>query len=126
MNKKNTVSLSASTSVKALTYAQALDYVLTNVDLPENVADKLDALYNKYSAKPTGERKLTKAQKETALLTEKVYECMEVNRLYSCKELADHWEVSVPKMSAMLKKLVDADRLTKAVEKGKSYFSKGE
>lgn len=70
----------------------------------------------------------TKAQKENEALVEVVYEALvRVGRPVTVTELqgADEavGEMSNQKVSALLKKLVDAERVNKVVDKKKSYFS---
>lgn len=70
----------------------------------------------------------TKTQKENEALVERVFEALEtVGKAVTITELqtevAEMSEYSNQKLSAMLKKLVDCGRVTKTVDKKKSYFS---
>lgn len=80
-------------------------------------------------AKKAGKSTPTKAQKENVELVEKVYNALViVGRPVTATELLAEMEpiegvTSNQKLSALLKKLVDGNRVTKTVEKKKSYFS---
>ena len=70
----------------------------------------------------------TKTQKENEVLVEKVYEALvAIGRPVAVDELRNTDEnmavFSNQKLSALLKKLVDAGRVIKTVDKKKSYFS---
>ena len=70
----------------------------------------------------------TKTQKENEVLMKRVFEALEtVGKAVTITELqtevAEMSEYSNQKLSAMLKKLVDCGRVTKTVDKKKSYFS---
>lgn len=69
----------------------------------------------------------TKAQKENEVIVEKVYEALvriakpvTVSELQADAEMAEY---SNQKLSALLKKLVDTNRVVKTQDKKKSYFS---
>lgn len=69
---------------------------------------------------------LTKTQKENLELVEVVFNALaEVGKPVTVTELltASGLEMSNQKLSALLKKLVDATRVVKVTEKGKSLFS---
>lgn len=71
---------------------------------------------------------LTKVQKENLELVEVIYDTLvELAKAATITEIQDAEvrlsELSNQKMSALLKKLVDSNRIVKVVEKGKSYFS---
>lgn len=71
----------------------------------------------------TGEKKLTKTQQENEAFAEKVAEFIcEGGEKFRCGDIAEHFEVSGQKMNAILKKLVDAGRIAKTVEKKVSFF----
>ena len=71
---------------------------------------------------------LTKTQKENLELVEVIYNILvDVAKAVTIAEIqeanATLAELSNQKVSALLKKLVDAERVVKVVEKGKAYFS---
>lgn len=79
-------------------------------------------------AKKSGKTGKTKVQKENEVLIEQVFdELVTMNKPMTVTELQGASEFlaqfSNQKLSALLKKLVDAERIDKAVEGKKSYFS---
>ena len=79
----------------------------------------------------TGERKPTAKQVQNAEVADKVYEQMEPNRLYTVSEMvkvlpifAEMDECSASYANAIVKKLKDAGRVTRSVDKGRAYFCK--
>ena len=90
------------------------------VELTEFLDRQIELLSRKTSVK-------TKTQKENEVLVEKVYEALAtvenpvtVTELQAVEGMGDF---SNQKLSALLKKLVDAGRITKTTDKKKSYFS---
>ena len=90
------------------------------VELIEFLDRQIELLSRKTSVK-------TKTQKENEVLIEKVYEALAtvenpvtVTELQAVEGMGDF---SNQKLSALLKKLVDAGRITKTTDKKKSYFS---
>lgn len=76
------------------------------------------------------ERKKTAAQKENEVLVEVVYEALkEVEKAVTVAEFLKNDKIaeagikSSQKLSALLKKLYDAHRINKYIDKRKSYFS---
>lgn len=79
-------------------------------------------------AKKSSKSGQTKTQKENEVLIEKVFNALvEVGSAVTITELqsanAEMGEFSNQKLSALMKKLVDAERVVKTVDKKKSYFS---
>jgi len=71
---------------------------------------------------------LTKTQKENLELVEKIYTALvEIARPATIADLqelnSEIGDLSNQKVSALLKKLVDSERVVKVTEKGKAYFS---
>lgn len=99
-----------------ITYSEALNFVLTNCELPAEISERLEAakatLDKRAENGKNRERKLSPSQQkeQDALMAFRnaVYEVIkaEPNRLWSCSELADTFNVSVPKLSAAMKYLV--------------------
>lgn len=118
-----------------MTYVDALNTVLDalNVvsldDLPEKIYPAIervtalrDSIAKRNSKNADKPRKPSKAQVANAEFAEQVFAELDGTPV-TCKEMAERFEVSPQKMSAALKKLVDAGRVSKTVEKGKSYFA---
>ena len=122
---------------KKITYAQALNTVLSNenIVLASDVREKLEALLASVSKK-SGEKKDTAQQVENAEMVERIYQEMEADRTYSIAELlkelpvvadfnAKHEnEMSVQRMANLLKTLVDGGKVIKTTEKRRVYYTK--
>ena len=122
---------------KKITYAQALNTVLSNenIVLASDVREKLEALLASVSKK-SGEKKDTAQQVENAEMVERIYQEMEANRTYSIAELlkelpvvadfnAKHeQDMSVQRMANLLKTLVDGGKVIKTTEKRRVYYAK--
>lgn len=122
---------------KKITYAQALNTVLSNenIVLASDVREKLEALLASVSKK-SGEKKDTAQQVENAKMVERIYQEMKANRTYSIAELlkelpvvadfnAKHeQDMSVQRMANLLKTLVDGGRVIKTTEKRRIYYTK--
>ena len=123
---------------KKITYAQALNTVLSNenIVLASDVREKLEALLASVSKK-SGEKKDTAQQVENAEMVERIYQEMEADRTYSIAELlkelpvvadfnAKHEnDMSVQRMANLLKTLVDGGKVIKTTEKRRVYYTKG-
>lgn len=122
---------------KKITYAQALNTVLSNenIVLASDVREKLEALLASVSKK-SGEKKDTAQQVENAEMVERIYQEMAAGRTYSIAELlkelpvvadfnAKHEnEMSVQRMANLLKTLVDGGKVIKTTEKRRVYYTK--
>ena len=122
---------------KKITYAQALNTVLSNenIVLASDVREKLEALLASVSKK-SGEKKDTAQQVENAEMVERIYQEMEADRTYSIAELlkelpvvadfnAKHEnDMSVQRMANLLKTPVDGGKVIKTSEKRRVYYTK--
>ena len=122
---------------KKITYAQALNTVLSNknIVLASDVREKLEALLASVSKK-SSEKKDTAQQVENAEMVERIYQEMEADRTYSIAELlkelpvvadfnAKHEnDMSVQRMANLLKTLVDGGKVIKTTEKRRVYYTK--
>ena len=122
---------------KKITYAQALNTVLSNenIVLASDVREKLEALLASVSKK-SGEKKDTAQQVENATMVERIYQEMVAGRTYSIAELlkelpvvadfnAKHEnDMSVQRMANLLKTLVDGGKVIKTTEKRRVYYTK--
>ena len=115
---------------KKMTIAEQL---LSIADNPKyNLSDEDKAFLveraDKASRKTNGERKPTPKQVENAKVAEAVYEAMEPNRAYTVSEMIKvipaFEGVSASYANAIVKKLKDAGRVTRAEIKGRAYFTK--
>jgi len=99
-----------------LTYTAALESVLDGFELTDEVREKLEALkasLEKRNAK-SGTRKPTKTQRENAELKVKLADFVTGTDGVRAKDVAEHFELSTQKASALLKQLVDEGTLVKA------------
>ena len=110
------------TNVKALTYA------LENCELPAEVVEKFEAMkasFEKRAASKSG--KPTKAQLEAMAVAEKVAEAMTFGEVYEWKGIAellpDGEKRTAQRVTALMKRLIDSGRVTKAEVKGKMTYT---
>ena len=99
---------------------------LNRTDLVDFINHEIELL-NKRASRTS----LTKTQKENLELVEVIYETLvNLDKAVTIAEITEANEalsnLSNQKVSALLKKLVDAKRVVKVVEKGKTYFSVAE
>ena len=107
-------------------YFKELEKVVLNAKV-ENEAELLDFINRQVELLSKKSSVKTKAQKENEVIVEKVYEALvriakpvTVSELQADEEMAEY---SNQKLSALLKKLVDTNRVVKTIDKKKSYFS---
>ena len=102
-------------------FGEIREIVKENTELVAFIDHELELLNKKTSAKST------KVNTEQVELMEKIVNALnEIGRSVTISELqkenAEMAEYSNQKLSAMLKKLVDNKRVTKMIDKKKSYF----
>ena len=112
-----------------MTQKIALNYVISNCELPTDVHDKIESMIaslEKKSAK-SGERKPTKTQIANEGFKACILENMEKGRLYTITELSKEIpfgeELSVQRVSALVRQLKEAGSVIRTEEKRKAYFS---
>ena len=94
----------------------------------DNSAEIVDFLKHEIELLSKKKKKKTKTQKENEVLMEVIFNALaEVGRPVTVSELqganGEVGAMSNQKVSALLKKLVDAGRVVKVTDKKKSYFS---
>lgn len=114
-----------------VTKKDALQYVLTHFDaLPIEYAEKLESMVAQLEKKATGERKPTKAQRESAERGAQVAEFMaSVVEPMTAGDIAKAVfgeDATASKATAHLTKLVKAGVVVRTEEKGKAYFRSAE
>lgn len=117
----------STTSVK-MTNKAALNYVLDNFDLPEDVADKLSTMVVQLEKKSGAERKPTARQIENAKLAEVIQGQFESGVSYSVSDILKTFtglpeDMSCQRLSGILTKLVDAGTVQRELVKRVPYFS---
>lgn len=112
-----------------MTQKIALNYVVENCELPEEVKAKIESMIvalEKKSAK-SGERKPTKTQVANEGFKAIIVDNMEHGRLYTITEIAKEMpfgeELSNQRVSALVRQLKDAGIVVRTEEKRKAYFS---
>lgn len=111
---------------KKISYVVALDTVLTGAEITDEVRERLEAL--KASLEKRNARKAgpTKAQKANAELAEKIFAAMEPEVVYTTPEIGalipELEGASAQKISALVRKLVQSERVTSAKVKGKAVY----
>lgn len=112
-----------------MTQKVALNYVVENCELPEEVKAKIESMIvalEKKSAK-SGERKPTKTQIANEGFKSIIVDNMEHDRLYTITEIAKEMpfgeELSNQRVSALVRQLKDAGIVVRTEEKRKAYFS---
>lgn len=107
----------------------ALDYVLTNCEIPADVREKLESMLESENRKSGAIRKPTANQRENVEIRAALVELMEPNRLYRASELtkiynsAHEVELSSQRISAILRQMKIDGVVNKTEEKRVSYFS---
>ena len=113
-----------------MTNKSALNYVLTNFELPTDVKEKLVNMVAQLEKKSATPKKPNKNQLENEKLCEIALGTLSYNEHKTASDVLKQTEefkqreLSTQKVSSLLKMLVDSDRAIKVVEKGRSYFLK--
>lgn len=103
-----------------MTYVMALDVALKAVADNAEVAEKLKALRAQIEKKNSAERKPTKAQVANDALKAEITAWLTDN--HTATEVAEHFEISINKATALLTALVKAQVVERTVDKRKAYF----
>lgn len=96
-----------------LTNVKALDYVLENCELPNDVREKVESIKTSY-AKKRATDKLTPEQEKNNALADRIYECMADNTEYTVTDIIALVEelngMNTQKVSPLMKKLAESGR----------------
>ena len=116
---------------KKITQKMALNYVLENCELPNDIENKLVAMLGQSEKKSSnGSKSMTATQKANAELATAIVEDMEDNHLYTITEMLKDLdclkdkEYTNQKISAIVSNLVKENKIERVVDKRKSYFRK--
>ena len=111
---------------KKISYVVALDTVLTGAEITDEVRERLEALKASLEKRNTRKAGPTKAQKANAELAEKIFAAMEPEVVYTTPEIGalipELEGASSQKISALVRKLVQSERVTSAKVKGKAVY----
>lgn len=102
-----------------MTYAQAIDNAI-NGNITDEVREKLEALKAQLAKRNSGNRKPSKAQVANKALKGEIVAMLTERK--TATEVAEMFDISNQKASALLTALVKADAIERTVEKGKAYF----
>ena len=109
-----------------MTNAKALNYVLENVELPEEVREKIQNIYNSTVKKSTN-RKPSKTSEENKAYAELVYQVltdkdpMTISEIMKSNETLN--QLSNQKVTAVVRMMIADGTVTKIVEGKKSTFT---
>lgn len=106
-----------------MTYVKAVEFVLNECDLPEDVRERMTAMHESLVKRANAIRKPTKAQIASAEARDSIPSVMEQGVLYSAADIGKMFDKSSQWATPKLKALVDAGVLVRTVEKQKAYFS---
>ena len=96
-----------------MTYAVAIDRAIVG-DVDAEVVEKLKALKEQLAKRGSGKKSLTKTQKEGLELMERIVEVLaDAEDGMTATEVGDAVEVTCQRASALLKKLVEDERVRK-------------
>ena len=116
---------------KKITQKMALNYVIENCSVPEDIKEKLEKMLEQVEKKSAnGSKSMTATQKANAELATAIVEDMEDNRLYTVTEMLKVLdclkgkEYTNQKISAIVSNLVKDGMVERVVDKRKSYFRK--
>lgn len=110
-----------------LTNRKALEYVIANCELPSAYVDKINAMIESLAKKSSSSGKPTATQKanedlKVVLLESMTSEPRTITEIIKATPKFVELELSNQKVSALMKQLVDAQKVQKTTEKGKSLF----
>jgi len=113
-----------------MTNVSALNFVLTNCELPIEVAEKLTNMKAQFEKKNSAERKPTATQTANAEFKTAILEAMESGKAYTItdllKEVGAIAELSNQRVSAIVRQMKDEGLVTREEVKRKAYFTKVE
>ena len=113
--------------MEKLTNVKALNYVLENANLPEDVKAKIEKMKEQFEKKNSSEKKPTANQIANQAIVEGILTEMEVGVLYTItdmiKKLPSCADLTNQKVSALIKPLIGIS-IERVEEKRKAYFRK--
>ena len=118
------------TNEKKITNKSALQYVLENCEIPQEVAEKLETMVTQLEKKSSTPKKLTKEQEDNIRYKEQILEVMDTEKGETVTEIMKKLPAlqelgyQNQKWSALITQLKTEGKVEKTVEKGKSYFRK--
>lgn len=114
--------------MEKMTNVKALNYVLANCELTDEVREKVEKMKLQFEKKNSSDKKPTANQVANDSLRSAILADMENDVLYTVtdmmKNLPSCSALSNQKISALLRTLVTDGAIEKTVDKRKSYFRK--
>lgn len=110
-----------------MTNAVALNYVLTNCEIPADVREKLTKMAEQVAKKNSAERKPTTTQVANEGYKTAIYAGIGDNAMTiseMVKAIPEIAELSNQRVSAIVRQMVDSGMLTREEVKRKAYFSR--
>lgn len=108
-----------------ITNAKALEFVLNEVELPEEIREKIQNIYNSTVKKSTN-RKPSKAQEQNIVFAEMVKEVLADGKARTISEILkerdEFADLSNQKMTAVVRMMIANGEVTKVVDSKKSTF----
>ena len=110
-----------------MTYVQAIEVAINAVE-NEEVVEKLTALKGQLEKRSDRKHGMTKTQKENEVIMENIINGLaEMENPVTVTELINEVEelhdFTNQKISALLRKLVEAEKVIKTIEKKRAYFT---
>lgn len=114
--------------MKKMTYVDVLNKVIEKQELTNEEIEKVIALRDSVAKRnATKSNAPTKAQRENALIAEKVLSAMVDGTAYSIKDICglvdELHEATSQKVAPLMASLVEDGKVTKSVVKGKNYYT---
>lgn len=110
-----------------MTNVKALDFVLTNCDVPADVKEKLTAMKASFEKKASTERKPTATQVENAGYKQAILSVLEDGKKRTISDLMKDvpalGELSNQRVSAIVRQLTLSNEVVRVEEKRKAYFT---
>lgn len=109
-----------------MTNRKALDFIIKNCDLPADVEDKVKSMIDQLEKKASAPRKATPTQIENEKFCELIVDFLSDGSARSVadmiKGIPAFADFSTPKVSALVKKLKDSNKVIREEVKGRAFF----
>lgn len=116
--------------MEKMTNVKALNFVLTNCEIPQEVADKLTAMKASFEKKSNAERKPTPTQLENKGHKEVILSLLADGNQYTISDLMKQIpalsDLSNQRVSAIVRQLVADGAVERIEDKRKAYFKLAE
>lgn len=114
--------------MEKMTNVKALNYVLANCELTDEVRAKVEKMKEQFEKKNSAEKKPTANQVANEGIKEAILSSMESGKLYSItdliKEVPACADLTNQKVSALVKQMISDNLVERVEEKRKAFFRK--